>query len=83
MGQTNPAFDNIPFDSWLQGGDEAHIQWSLRVIPPVLGELQRLRTSVVATVDESEVVQRQNLGQLVFFLEVRDHRDRSPLRRPR
>ena len=54
VGQTDTAFDKVPFDSWLKGGSGARIQWSLSVATPVLTELQRLRTSVAAVLDESE-----------------------------
>src|SRR5579864_1547328 len=77
LGQSDPAFDNIPFDRWLKGGQGARINWSLSVNPPILTELQRLRTPVVATVDGGTVAKWQKSGQMVFFLEVRDHQNRS------
>jgi len=76
LGQTDRAFDNIPFDQWLKGGHDAKIDWSLSVDPPVLTELQRLRISVVATVEGSTVAKWQDPGQMVFFLEVRDRQNR-------
>ncbi len=80
LGQSSrpdPAFDSIPFDKWLKGGQSAKIDWSLTVDPPILTELQRLRTTVVATVDGSVVAKWRSSGQMVLFLEVRDHQGHS------
>jgi hypothetical protein len=80
LGQSarpDPVFDNIPFDRWLKGGNGSKIDWSLSVYPPVLTELQRLRISVVATVDGSTVANWRNSSEMVFFLEVQGHQSRS------
>src|SRR5271170_3708698 len=74
LGPPDPAFGNIPFDKWLREGQGAKIDWSLRVDPPVLTELQRLRVSVVATVDGGTVAKWRESGQMALFLEVWDHR---------
>ncbi len=77
LGQGDPAFENIMFDKSLKGDRERRFDWSLRVDPPVLTELQRLRISVVATVDGGNVAKWQDPGQMASFLEVRDHQNRS------
>ena len=77
MGQQDPAFDGIPFDKWLKGGQGAKLDWRLRVDPPVLTELQRLRISVAATVEGATVAKWQSSGQMVLFIEVRDHQNHS------
>jgi hypothetical protein len=69
-GQSDPAFDDIPFGAWLRGGSGASVEWTLNVDAPVLTESQRLRASVVARIDGSEMVKRQP-GELILFLEVR------------
>ncbi len=77
LGQPNPSFDDIQFERWLKGGQGMKVDWSLTVDPPVLTELQRLRTSVVATVAGDTVAKWQSSGPMVLFLEVRDHQNGS------
>ncbi len=77
LGQfADPAFDNIPFDKWLEGEHNAKIDWSLGVSPPILTELQRLMTSVTATVDGDTLKKRYHSGPMLLFLEARDHQGR-------
>jgi hypothetical protein len=66
------AFEKIPFEDWLKGGDQAHIQWSMRVGPAHLSERQRLEASVWVDVAAEEFVTRNRPGQVMAFLEIRD-----------
>ena len=77
LGQTDAAFDNIPFDQWLKGGGQARIQWSMRVFPAHLSDYQRLETSIWVDVDPDEFVKRFKPGQVEVFLEIRDHDNRA------
>jgi hypothetical protein len=77
LGQSaDAAFDNVPFDRWLKGERNAKIDWSLSVSPPILTELQRLLTSVAATVDGNTLKKRQYSSPMLLFLEARDHQKR-------
>ncbi len=73
----DPAFDNIPFEQWLKGGDEAHIEWSLRVFRPDLSEDQRFESAIWAVVDASEFAKRPEPGRMVLFFEIRDPENRT------
>jgi hypothetical protein len=76
-GLPDPAFDNIPFEQWLKGSDEARIEWSLRVFPPLLSESQRLESAIWAVVDASEFAKRPEPGRMVLFFEIRDQENRT------
>jgi hypothetical protein len=77
LGQsTDPAFDNVPFDRWLKEERNAKIDWSLSVSAPILTELQRLLTSVTATVAGDSLTKRQYSGPMLLFLEARDRQKR-------
>ncbi len=76
LAQPDPSFDTVPFDKWLKGEHNAKINWSLSVAPPSLIELQRLWTSVAATVDGDTVKKWRSSGPMMLFIEVRDRQNR-------
>ena len=76
QGQTDPAFDRIPFDEWVKEGTDAHIKWSLQTFPSRLGVHQRLRVGLSVRIDGNEFVKRRGAGQMVVFIEIRDHDNR-------
>jgi hypothetical protein len=47
-GSLDPAFKSIPFDSWIDQGDQAHIRWTAHVLPVELSHHQRLQAKVDA-----------------------------------
>jgi len=75
IGRSDPEFDTIPFEEWRAAGGNAHLQWSLRVFPPLLEDHQRFGTKIVAVVNADEFSKRPRAGQMQFFLEIRDHDD--------
>jgi hypothetical protein len=79
-GVPDPVFAKVPFDEWLKGRDDAHIRFTLRVLPPRLSVHQRMAVMVAVEVDGGEFVKRPKSGQVVVFLEIRDrdgHRYRT------
>ena len=76
FGQDDPVFKKIPFDQWLKGSDEAHIRFTLRAMPARLSVHQRMVATVGVEVEGSEFVKRPKSGQVVVFLEIRDHDSR-------
>lgn len=75
-GLPDPVFQKIPFDEWLKGGGDARIQWSMQLSPVNLAENQRLETYFWAVIGADELVKRSKPGQVVVFLEIRDHANR-------
>jgi hypothetical protein len=75
-GRPDAAFDKIPFEEWLKGGGQARIQWHFGIRPPRLSEWQRLEIYIQVDVAEHEFVKRPERGQMVAFLEIRDHENR-------
>jgi len=76
-GVPDPVFDRIPFEQWLRGGEDTRIRWSAEVLPAHLGVHQRLSVVLSVRVDGSEFVKRSGPGQLVVFMEIRDHDDHA------
>jgi hypothetical protein len=76
QGQPDPVFDRIPFEHWLEERGDAHIQWSMAVNPARLTVHQRLAVVLSVRIDGAEFAKRSGSGQMVVFLEVRDHDDR-------
>jgi hypothetical protein len=72
-GQDDPDFKKLPFDDWLKSSADAHIRFTLRTMPARLSVQQRMAVRVGVEVDGSEFVKRAKSGQVVVFLEIRDH----------
>jgi hypothetical protein len=72
-GWPDPVFQKVPFDEWLKGGQDARIRFTMRVMPARLSAHQRMAVMVGVEVDGSEFVKRPKSGQIVVFLEIRDH----------
>src|SRR5271156_6489939 len=72
-GLPDPVFRNVPFDEWLKGGEDARIRFTMRVLPPRLSSHQRMAVAIAVEVDGSEFTKRPKSGQIVVFLEIRDH----------
>jgi hypothetical protein len=73
----DPAFEKVPFEEWLKEGGGARIQWSMRVMPARLTVQQRLSVAVWAEIDGAEFVKRNKPGQVVVYVEIRDHVNRT------
>ena len=71
-GLDDPAFDKVPFDQWLNGGDDSHIRCSLLISPERLTPQQRMGVRISARIDGTEFVKRSRPGEVVVFLEIRD-----------
>jgi hypothetical protein len=76
QGLPDPVFDRIPFDEWLKGDGDARIRWSLMTYPANLSVHQRMATVVSVRIEGAEFVKRNGAGQLVVFMEIRDHDNR-------
>lgn len=77
QGIADPAFEKIPFEQWLKGGSEARMRWSMRTLPARLTVHQRLSATVSVEIDGSEFVNRNKPREMVVFLEIRDHENRT------
>lgn len=75
-GLPDPVFRKIPFDEWLKGSQDAHLRFTLRAMPARLSIHQRMTVMLAIHVDGSEFVKRPASGQIVVFLEIRDHDNR-------
>jgi len=74
-GSLDPAFAKVPFDQWLQGGDEGQIRWTVHVLHPQLSTHQRLIARVNVQMDGAELAKRRGKGQLVIFVRLKDVQD--------
>ncbi len=73
IGTRDPAFDTIPFTSWMAGPDSpAKIHWSARVLPAQLSFHQRLFTAAIAQVDGADLASRRGKGEFVVFAQFTD-----------
>jgi hypothetical protein len=54
-GSLDPAFKTIPFDTWIDQGDQAHIRWTAHVLPVELSNHQRLQAKIDIQVDGNEL----------------------------
>ncbi len=75
-GLPDPVFQKVPFDEWLRGGEDARVRFTLRAMPARLSAHQRMAAMLAVEVDGSEFVKRPASGQIVVFLEIRDHYNR-------
>lgn len=75
LGQGLPdrAFQRVPFEQWLKGGDQTRLRWSMRTVPATLSIHQRMVVRFVIEVDGGEFTKRPGGGRLISFLEIRDH----------
>jgi hypothetical protein len=75
-GSLDPAFKTIPFDSWVDQGDQAHIRWTARVLPVELSNHQRLQAKIDIQVDGNELARRRGKGHLVVLVQFSDSDNR-------
>lgn len=75
-GSLDPAFTKVPFDQWLQGGDQGQIRWTVHVLHPQLSTHQRLIARVEVQMDGAELAKLRGKGQLVIFVRLKDGEDR-------
>ncbi len=75
-GSLDPAFKTIPFDSWVDQGDQAHIRWTARVLPVELSNHQRLQAKIDIQVDGNELARRRGKGHLVVLVQFSDSENR-------
>lgn len=75
-GALDPAFKTIPFDSWIDQGDQAHIRWTARVLPVELSNHQRLQAKIDIQVDGNELARRRGKGHMVVLVQFSDSENR-------
>jgi hypothetical protein len=75
-GSLDPAFKTIPFDSWIDQGDQAHIRWTAHVLPVELSNHQRLQAKIDIQVDGNELARRRGKGFLVILVQFTDSDNR-------
>src|SRR5208282_4790165 len=75
QGIPDPVFDRIPFEQWLAEGGDTHLRCSVEILHSRLSVHQRLGVLLSVRVDGAEFVKRSGPGQIVMFLEIRDHDD--------
>jgi len=76
QGSQDPAFKNIPFDSWMDQGDQAHIRWTAHVLPVELSNHQRLQAKIDIQVDGNELARRRGKGFMVILVQFTDSDNR-------
>ena len=76
QGSQDPAFKTIPFDSWIDQGDQAHIRWTAHVMPVELSHHQRLAAKLDIQVDGNELARRRGKGFLVILVQFSDSANR-------
>ena len=75
-GSLDPAFKTIPFDTWIDQGDQAHIRWTAHVLPVELSNHQRLQAKIDIQVDGNELVRRRGKGFMVILVQFSDSQNR-------
>lgn len=75
-GSTDPAFATIPFDRWVEEGEQAHIHWSAKLLPVELSNHQRLEAKVELVLDGNELVRRRGKGYLAMLVQFTDSENR-------
>lgn len=75
-GSPDPAFASIPFDRWVEEGDQAHMHWTAHVMPAELSNHQRLLAKVELVVDGKEIARRRGQGYFVMLVEFSDSENR-------
>ena len=75
-GSLDSAFKNIPFDQWIEQGDQAHIRWTPHVLPVELSNHQRLQVKIDIEVDGNELARRRGKGYLVILVQFTDSDNR-------
>ena len=75
-GSLDPAFKTIPFDSWMDQGDQAHIRWTAHVLPVELSNHQRLQAKIDIQVDGNELARRRGKGFMVILVQFTDSQNR-------
>ncbi len=71
-GSFDPSFKDIPFDTWIDQGDQAHMRWTARVLPVELSTHQRLEAKVDIQVDGNELARRRGKGYMVVLVQFTD-----------
>ena len=72
-GSLDPAFRNVPFESWFHG-EQAHIKWTGETSQPVLSPHLRLRSAISIKIDGRELAARRGRGQMGMLIQIRDSR---------
>jgi len=75
-GSPDPAFATIPFDRWIDEGDQAHIHWTSKTLPVELSNHQRLEAKVEIVLDGNELVRRRGKGYMAMLVQFTDSQDR-------
>ncbi|HYA17298.1 MAG TPA: hypothetical protein VEF06_07525 [Bryobacteraceae bacterium] len=71
-GSLDPAFRNIPFESWFSG-EQAHIRWAAETAEPALSPHLRLRSAVKLKIDGRDLATRRGKGQMGMLIQIRDN----------
>lgn len=75
-GSLDPAFASIPFDHWIDEGDQAHMHWTARALPTELSSHQRLLAKIEIVIDGKEIARRRGQGYLVMLVQLSDSENR-------
>ena len=75
-GSLDPAFKTLPFDTWVDQGDQAHVRWTARVLPVELSNHQRLQAKIDIQVDGNELARRRGKGFFVVLVQFSDNENR-------
>lgn len=75
-GSLDPAFATVPFDHWIEEGDQARIHWTAHVLPVELSAHQRLLAKVELLVDGKEIARRRGQGYFVMLVQFSDSENR-------
>jgi hypothetical protein len=68
----DPAFDDIPFQKWVEAGDTSPLKWKLKVGQAQLDPNQRLLGQVELEFDGADLESRRGKGEFLVFVQVED-----------
>ena len=68
----DPVLGTVPFERWMATGDHTQIPWKMVITPAVLDNHQRLRVTIVITVDGREIAKRPAKGELRVLIQFND-----------
>jgi hypothetical protein len=71
-GTLDPAFEKVPFDSWLTESEQTRFHWTASVPRAELSFHQRLIAPIEITLDGRELASRRGNGTMVFLIQIMD-----------
>ncbi len=71
-GSLDPAFENVPFDQWLNQNTPGPFHWSVKVPRAELSFHQRFVSSIDINLDGKDMDTRRRNGKLLLLIQITD-----------